>query len=517
MLKPFKLLIAIITLSFIQPTYASLFDELAVQQPTVGPVLGKPDDDNLRVWLCGPILEQPDNQHHYGVVQIKPSNTPDWLARPFVFPLQVYYDVDGFKHPKDYVGFVDIPVVPGQYEYRAGYISSPHAELPILTKYSWNLQTYTVNLRDPLTTEASLVFGSCRYFAKLTLPFLPKCFTIYPWLQKSDQVFASIANQASTTDGIACIGDQIYADYFNFLAQSSTYEEFLDLYVHAFTTPNLRRVLATIPNFFILDDHEVSNNFGAAYEVTHANIFRAGMASYMTFQHMVTPGFKNEPTLFHEGYPMKIGKVPAFMLNARSNRTLDPVRIISANEMETVKNWLTYWNTGANKSTYKVLFSSVPMFPIYANNPGQDDDKWWAAKEQMMELLQYIDNNRISGIIICAGDIHKSLYAQINTPAGVTITTVIASPFHSPWGHDEGPNSELQTERLMDPGHVNEFVPGYPFVSASIVYHTDAYARLAFPDSGKLKVQLLDRNGGWLNEHDHAGYEFDLNPPADIN
>jgi len=499
MVYGFRHLIVIISLIFMNTSYAStsLFDEFEILQPTVGPLLGKPNESSIRIWLRGPVLNALSTDQYFGAVTIKHSNSNEWSA-PNLFPLKVYYDEDNFKEKKDYMGFIDLPIQPGIYDYKAGYFGTQR-DLSLLTKFQWPEQSYTFRIRDPSQHNASLAFGSCRYFAKLW------CW--YPWLGKSDRIFESIVSKKLKTDAFAVIGDYIYGDYFNFIAQSRTYTDFMSLYEKAMNTPHFKQLLASVPCFNILDDHEVSNNFGTTYAADNPQIFRSGMTAYMCYQHMVTPGYEPSPFINHLGYPMQIGDVPAFMMNTRSNRTVNPPRIIAQEEMGLVKNWLSFHKD----KEFKVLFSSVPMFPIYANNPGQDNDKWKGFPDQMMELLGHINDNEISGVVICAGDIHKSLYSQIVSPKGIEITTVIASPFFSPWGHDEGPLGELQIEK----GYA-EFIPGYKYVKSSQVYHMDSYARLKFGPLNKLSIKLYNSNGDWVNKNDPAGHELVLLPANNL-
>lgn len=500
-----KLLIALILLILTPLSYASdndpLFDRCNVLAPTVGPVLGKLNNGNMNFWLRGPVLDQiATDTHYFGVIQIKRSSDLEWPQQLAFFPLSVPYDADGAKEKKDYVGLYQTALTPGTYDYRCGYFGCNKEEPGLLTKYTWTDQQYTFRVRDKEKEVASLAFGSCRYFAKIL------CW--YPWLNTSDKIFEHVLNNKFNIDAFAVIGDYIYGDYFNFMGQSQTYSQFMTLYEKAMNTRYFKELIASVPCLTILDDHEVSNNFGAEYPQANPAIYDAGMRTYMTYQHMVTPGYKDNINLNHLGYPFMIGNVPGFMMNARSNRNVSPPRIIAAEEMVMVKNWLS----ASDKSPFKVLMTSVPIFPIYANNPGQDDDKWFAFKDQMMELLGYIDEQKISGVIICSGDIHKSLYAQIKTPQGITITTVIASPFFSPYGHDEGPNSELQTEK-----DIPEFVPGYPFISSSQIYHTDAYAKLDFYEHQTLGIRLYDSNGICISAHDPVGTKFVLCKPYSYN
>ena len=504
MFRIFKIHYLLFILLFSPAVQATdLFENIDVLQPTVGPMMGQPEAGQRRFWLKGPTLNAYDSNHYYGILQIKEDHN-EWDSRNLhLFPLNVPYDSTGIKDVKDLVGMQDLALKPGTYTYRCGYVASEKADFSLLTRFRWHDKTFSFNVKDPQKDTAVLAFGSCRYFAQL--------FGFNFWLSNSDQIFQGMNTRKHNMDAFALIGDYIYADplgplFFNF-SQRRTYSQFKSLYETAMTTPNFRELIATVPCFHVLDDHEITNNFGEDYPRVNPQVYQAGMAAYMTHQHMVTPAYRNTIDMNHLGYPLTIGNVAGFMINTRSNRSSNPPRIIHEDEMFALKNWLL----DHKQAPYKVLFSSVPMFPIYANNPGQDEDKWYGFKDQMMELLNHINDNRIHGVILCAGDVHWSMYTQIESLQGVRITTVIASPFFSPWGHDEGPYSAIQPEK-----GILEFVPNFEYKHTSQVYHTDSYAELSFGKNYQLTIKLFDAQGALLNEQDKASGTIDLTPPSDL-
>jgi hypothetical protein len=60
------------------------------------------------------------------------------------------------------------------------------------------------------------------------------------------------------------LGDQIYADELNRMlpiGRADTETEFQERYSTAFSSPNMRRLLRSVPNYMILDDHEIEDNW----------------------------------------------------------------------------------------------------------------------------------------------------------------------------------------------------------------------------------------------------------------
>ena len=60
------------------------------------------------------------------------------------------------------------------------------------------------------------------------------------------------------------LGDQIYADLWgrhHGILRADTFEEFQERYRSAFETPNLRKLMQSLPTYMILDDHEIEDNW----------------------------------------------------------------------------------------------------------------------------------------------------------------------------------------------------------------------------------------------------------------
>jgi alkaline phosphatase D len=104
----------------------------------------------------------------------------------------------------------------------------------------------------------SFIFGSCRYPGLL-------------WKNKeADAIFGPILQRFTQPEKnkeprfLLMAGDQIYADMFNKfipIGRADTEEEFRDRYVTAFTSRNMRQLLRSVPNYMILDDHEIEDNW----------------------------------------------------------------------------------------------------------------------------------------------------------------------------------------------------------------------------------------------------------------
>ena len=80
-------------------------------------------------------------------------------------------------------------------------------------------------------------------------------------------------------------GDQIYADVFNRhvpIGLADSEEEFRDRYVTVFTSHNMRQLLRSTPNYMILDDHEIEDNWvqGRIKDVAKRRLFQVAISAY---------------------------------------------------------------------------------------------------------------------------------------------------------------------------------------------------------------------------------------------
>ena len=84
-------------------------------------------------------------------------------------------------------------------------------------------------------------------------------------------------------------GDQIYADMLNRhipFGLADTEKEFRERYLTAFGAPNTRRLLRTIPQYMILDDHEIEDNWvqGRVKDSDKRTLFNLAISAYRSYQ-----------------------------------------------------------------------------------------------------------------------------------------------------------------------------------------------------------------------------------------
>ncbi len=196
---------------------------------------------------------------------------------------------------------------------------------------------------------------------------------------------------------ILLLGDNVYIDD----PESVVLQQYTDQ--RRQSRPEWRKLTARTPVFTIWDDHDFSTNDswgGADIDVP----FWKKKWVYPTFrQNWANPGYGGGDAQPGCWYSFQIGDVDFIMLDCRYYRTapkgkdrsmLGPVQ----------KKWLKQQLTNA-KGTFKVLCSSVPWD---FRTKGDSKDTWNGYKQEHEEILSFIEDQKIEGVLLMSADRHRS-------------------------------------------------------------------------------------------------------------
>jgi alkaline phosphatase D len=211
-----------------------------------------------------------------------------------------------------------------------------------------------------------------------------------PWANLS---FAADAQ----LDVMLMLGDVVYAD------GAVTLEDYRSFYRHAFGVKGLQDVSASTSMIATWDDHEVGNNW--TREDLAEGQFEAALQA---FRESMPQGQGAQGQIWRM---LSFGDmVDFFVLDCRSERT--ETLYISVEQMEWLKAALT-----ASKARFKLILNSVPindytdMFGIaYA------DDRWQGYPEQRREILDFVVDQAIGGVLWVAGDVHHGMICHPDAP-----------------------------------------------------------------------------------------------------
>ena len=315
-------------------------------------------------------------------------------------------------------------------------------------KLTWEgYPAFTTSPTPGRRVSFNFAFGSC---------FLPKdaqggrIFGMIDELRRSDYLRF-----------ILLLGDQIYADNsrHNGIGKvACSLADYRAVYAYTWSRPALRALLANLPAYMTLDDHEVDDDWrwmdssrrlaaipwwnqldrwrqGCGPDERYLPVQRVqnALQAYWEHQGMHAPGLELPPQLDQAGqyaldmddpgslaYTFTFGAAAFFVLDTRSMRVCRRSERTMMNEgqWQALKSWLL-----AVKNTYPVKFlvtSCSLLHPMWHDIPR---DRWSGFPEERDRLLHFLAANGIEGVYLLAGDLHSShaVYAELYGPQGQSL------------------------------------------------------------------------------------------------
>ncbi|MGE8097461.1 alkaline phosphatase D family protein [Pseudomonas fluorescens] len=454
-------------------------------KPTVGPIIGHTTTNHARIFLRG---DAENNAPVFAGIRYRRAADAHWSKGLFV-ALTARHDLS------DVIALNNLDADTA-YEYQAGWFStmSPvHTvetvqELPL----QWPKEIYRFRTASSKTTAArGYIVGSCRYLRMtLGVPSAPA---------KGDRIFAAIntlAKQSSPPiSALLMTGDQVYIDDLNIIAPDREYKDILSKYRTAFSQPHIRNLMASLPTYMILDDHEIEDNWPANESKNDKFLYTNATRAYELYQashspvHELLPNGQPSRELKQYWYQFSEGDIEWFVTDSRTRRTLsaDDRRILDAEQEQALLKWLI--NSPAR---VKFVVTSVMLYP---DRKHYGDDAWQAFPEQRLRLLETIRTHKIRNVIIVSGDVHGSLTSRLShsEDPDFEVHTIVSSP--------------LCNSALLPYAKASTFVLDQPLVQTvtgdyyhqltSNVVSQDNFAHLVV-DAQHIQVTYHDANGNAL-------------------
>lgn len=170
-----------------------------------------------------------------------------------------------------------------------------------------------------------------------------------------------------------------------------------------------------------LDDHEIHNNFDP--ETVEPDVLQAAKQAF--FDHQPLRRSEEDPgriwRRFRWGRTAEI-----FVLDCRTERlpstkNTDEAQYISPAQMRWLKEALS-----ESDAVFKIIMNSVPIaeIPFWS-----DSDRWEGYPAQRTELLSFIDNANIPGVLWVSGDLHFASVGRLAKKGlGSTQREVLVGP-----------------------------------------------------------------------------------------
>lgn len=222
---------------------------------------------------------------------------------------------------------------------------------------------------------------------------------------------------AQDLDCFISLGDTVYADRAESLAAYRGY------WAHNLSSTGYRALRSSTALYATWDDHEVTNNWNP--EEVPSDKVEAAREAF--FEHLPRDLDPVDPSRVWRS--RRYGNcAEIFLLDSRSERTPsrrleDDAEYISRAQLDWLKESLR-----ACPARFKIIANSVPIAQMPF--PMSDDDRWQGWVGPREEILTFIDDEEIEGVVWLAGDIHMGYAGRTSPPdfAGERQLEICAGP-----------------------------------------------------------------------------------------
>lgn len=410
-----------------------------LRAPLLGPVVGHTTWGSCRLWIRAD-TDQPKEDIGVFVLYEIAAEDAARLIRTGTFPLQKGWSTGRTLTEipfSDTIGILDLDALQPATRYRVvmgtAAIDDP-AKISAETNKAIDVTADSLRAIEGEQSSAyfttflekqnkgygkhvSFLVGSCHYPGH---PFQK---------EKSVAAFKPVLDvvQMEKPDCLFMVGDQIYADAFgNATYQLDHLERMRERYTESWSGKWKRQVMANIPTYMILDDHEIEDNWDSRRATLDgkADVFKSGMQTYLTYQWSHGPRSREHdrgmvvadfPPLHYE---FEINGFPFFVMDVRTERTLhtsdnSQSDLISEPQLVAFKQWLAN-HRGPGP---KFVVSSVVFAPFAQSSDAEakEQDGWQAYPRTRAAILKAIMNGEhpCQNVIFLCGDAHFSTLAHI--------------------------------------------------------------------------------------------------------
>jgi alkaline phosphatase D len=189
--------------------------------------------------------------------------------------------------------------------------------------------------------------------------------------------------------------------------------------------PVLRNFLKAMPQYAIWDDHDYGpNDIGSNYILKESS-------------RRVFSGYFSNPSYGENGqgiYSMvSWGDADLFLTDGRWWRSADNMkdsvdgkpnpekRMLGKKQMDWLKNSLLY-----SSATFKIIAMGSQVL-----NPVSPYDKWWDFPAEYDELMNFLKEYKINGVLFLTGDRHHSEIIRVERPGSYPLYDITVSPLTS--------------------------------------------------------------------------------------
>jgi len=215
-------------------------------------------------------------------------------------------------------------------------------------------------------------------------------------------------------DFFCMLGDLVYAD------NANSYDAYMAYYRSQLTEPNLRLLTASTSLIATWDDHELVNNFNWDTATNPENRVEMALSAFRASVPLLQgPGGTGIWRKLSWGATLDV-----FVLDCRGERYSD--QYISPEQMD----WLLDGLANSN-ARFKIILTSVAITD-YTDllSTAQQTDRWQGYPKQRQQVLTFIEDEGIDGILWIGGDFHYASVCRVGRPGdiGDNMYEVLAGP-----------------------------------------------------------------------------------------
>ena len=371
-------------------------------QPRIisGPMLGPVELRDAKVWVeVSPEVKTVSLQYN------KKADTK--TAKTILYKGELGNDFNPLYFT---IGGLDLNTI---YEYKIlinGKITAKGGEFTTKDLWQWRKQA----------PEFSFLTGSCSYFNE---PVYDRPGTPYG---KDSSIFEPMAKEKAAF--MLWLGDAWYTREVDYYSEWGLWNRAS----HDRAVPITQNFLKSMPQFAIWDDHDYGpNDIGKNYILKDAS--RKVFNSYFCNP---SSGENGQGTYTMNSW----GDADIFMTDDRWWRSADRMkdsindpqglpgrkpnpdkRMLGAQQMEWLKNSLLY-----STATFKIIAMGSQVL-----NPVSPFDTWWDFPAEYDELMDFLKEYKINGVIFLTGDRHHSEIIKVDRPGTYPLFDITVSPLTS--------------------------------------------------------------------------------------
>jgi cholesterol oxidase len=298
--------------------------------------------------------------------------------------------------------------------------------------------------------------------------------------QLAHHMLAHVTDVEHPAQALVLLGDQIYADAAaNVMDMQESDERLAQMYRDAWGGwPATRALLASVPVYFAVDDHEYTDNWHGAANPVADDSFLNGFEAALAYQWRWTHSRHHTPKVHARSAPRSAGAVahpptplptagagvrgfwtpftidhlPAFAMDTRSERAfrapVEPdaplesgtkntawsqVPIVSEAQMQAVENWLLAHRLQPKVLCMGSVLGWVERELLTAPRRCALSDDWAAYPASWRRLVRFMVQHRIEHTIFLTGDYHFSGVAELSLESDLGPSVRAVSVVCSGW------------------------------------------------------------------------------------